>query len=75
MLGRELTGLAPLPSALFSVHWSRGGRSVQQAMLAWVVVVATSQLSRVSLMVLQVSSRDWGPVLGTDIERIESGNI
>lgn len=29
-------------------------------------------VSRLSLTVLQVSSRDWGPVLGTDIDRIDS---
>ena len=48
--------------------------------MVWLVVevvvveveVVTSQLSRVSLMVLQVSRRDWGPVLGTDIDRMES---
>ena len=29
-------------------------------------------VSRLSLTVLQVSSRDVGPVLGTDIDRIDS---
>ena len=44
-------------------------------MLAWLlleVLLLASPLSRVSLMVLQVSRRDWGPVLGTDIDRMES---
>ena len=40
-------------------------------LVVW-LVVATSEISRVSLRVLQVSNRDWGPVLGTDIERMES---
>ena len=41
-------------------------------MLVW-LMAAASHVSRLSLMVLQVSSRDWGPVLGTDIDRMESG--
>ena len=72
-LGSEPSLHAPLPPlSLSSVHWSRGGRRVQQAMLVW-LMAAASHGSRLSLMVLQVSSRDWGPVLGTDIDRMESG--
>ena len=61
-------------SPVVTLHCSRGGRRVQQAMLVWLVVVlvVASHTSRLSLMVLQVSSRDWGPVLGTDIDRMES---
>ena len=40
-------------------------------MLVW-LMAAASHVSRLSLMVLQVSSRDWGPVLGTDMDRMDS---
>ena len=36
------------------------------------VLLSVLNVSAVSLRVLQVSSRDCGPVLGTDIDRMES---
>ena len=48
-----------------------GGRRVQQEVFTVLTCCSVMQ-SRVSLRVLEVSRRDWGPVLGTDMDRMDS---
>ena len=61
------------PSPRLTPLWSlsRGGSRVQHAVFTVLTCCSVMQ-SRVSLRVLQVSRRDWGPVLGTDMDRMDS---